>query len=223
MDTEVCLGCGGIVDPIAADRCTCPPPSIQPRSQTAGPTSYRNGPALSPCPRCRGRLSIKRYLDADVVECLQCCGLFLSKQMVEMLDGPFGGAFRIAFPRRPAPEMGPVSYIPCLACGTRMNRKVFAQISGVIVDVCKEHGVWFDAGEVAAIVAFIDAGGLKTAANREAQKRAQERKALEQQFQVVHAESARALANMYRHQTRGGPEVEALHTLVGLDFGGLFG
>lgn len=104
-----------------------------------------------------------------------------------------------------------------------MNRKVFAQISGVIVDVCKEHGVWFDAGEVAAIVAFIDAGGLKTAATREAQKRAQERKALEQQFQVVHAESARALANMYRHQTRGGPEVEALHTLVGLDFGGLFG
>ena len=194
---------------------------MQPRSQTEGPTSYRNGPALSPCPRCRGRLSIKRYLDADVVECLQCCGLFLSKPMVEMLDGPFGGAFRIAFPRRPAPELGPVSYIPCLACGTRMNRKVFAQISGVIVDVCKEHGVWFDAGEVAAIVAFIDAGGLKTAATREAQKRAQERKALAQQFHVVHAESARALANVYGHQ-RVGPEVAALGTLVGIDFGGLF-
>jgi hypothetical protein len=41
-----------------------------------------------------------------------------------------------------------------------MNRKNFGAHSGIIVDVCREHGTWFDGDELAAALEFVRAGGL---------------------------------------------------------------
>jgi Zn-finger nucleic acid-binding protein len=41
-----------------------------------------------------------------------------------------------------------------------MNRTNFARISGVIVDTCRGHGIWFDPGELEKIMDFIAHGGL---------------------------------------------------------------
>ena len=35
----------------------------------------------------------------------------------------------------------------------------FAKRSGVVIDVCREHGVWFEADELCQVVRFIGAGG----------------------------------------------------------------
>lgn len=35
-----------------------------------------------------------------------------------------------------------------------MNRKNFGKQSGVLVDVCTMHGVWFDRGELDVVAAF---------------------------------------------------------------------
>jgi Zn-finger nucleic acid-binding protein len=43
-----------------------------------------------------------------------------------------------------------------------MARMTFGQRSGVIVDVCRAHGTWFDAGELDAVMAFVRGGGLET-------------------------------------------------------------
>lgn len=48
-----------------------------------------------------------------------------------------------------------------------MNRSNFARSSGVIVDLCKLHGVWFDAEELPKIIDFIDGGGLARAREKE--------------------------------------------------------
>jgi Zn-finger nucleic acid-binding protein len=48
-----------------------------------------------------------------------------------------------------------------------MNRSNFARSSGVIIDLCKEHGAWFDAGELPKIVDFINNGGLARAREKE--------------------------------------------------------
>ncbi len=63
-----------------------------------------------------------------------------------------------------------------------MNRQNFARLSGVIVDVCKGHGVWFNAGELQAIVEFVRAGGLERA-------RAREKAELEDARRQLHPES----------------------------------
>jgi Zn-finger nucleic acid-binding protein len=44
-----------------------------------------------------------------------------------------------------------------------MARRNYARRSGVIVDSCHQHGIWFDAGELHALLQWIRRGGLKKA------------------------------------------------------------
>lgn len=50
--------------------------------------------------------------------------------------------------------LGDVRYRMCPLCHSSMNRVAFGRASGVIVDVCKLHGTWFDAGELTRAIAF---------------------------------------------------------------------
>src|SRR6266576_4114900 len=60
-----------------------------------------------------------------------------------------------------------VSYVPCPVCGNLMNRVNFANCSHGVVDVCMQHGTWFDRDELRRIVEFIRAGGLDAARTKE--------------------------------------------------------
>ena len=51
-----------------------------------------------------------------------------------------------------------------------MNRKNFANTSGVIIDTCRAHGVWFDRDELGRIVQFVMRGGLETARRQELER-----------------------------------------------------
>ena len=78
---------------------------------------------------------------------------------------------------QPAPESSSSSarrdapmYLPCPECGQLMNRKNFANTSGVIIDTCRAHGVWFDRDELGRIVQFVMRGGLETARRQELER-----------------------------------------------------
>lgn len=62
-------------------------------------------------------------------------------------------------------EAGPQSrfYRPCPACRNIMSRHNVASKSGVIVDLCNSHGVWFDGNELAQLIQWIRHGGLERA------------------------------------------------------------
>jgi Zn-finger nucleic acid-binding protein len=47
-----------------------------------------------------------------------------------------------------------------------MTRTNFAGHSGIVVDVCREHGTWFDRGELGSALEFVRAGGLEREADR---------------------------------------------------------
>jgi len=66
-----------------------------------------------------------------------------------------------------APDVENIQYLPCPVCQKLMNRVNFGGISGVIVDVCRGHGTWFDPGELQHIVEFIRSGGIDAARRRE--------------------------------------------------------
>jgi len=46
-----------------------------------------------------------------------------------------------------------------------MHRSNFRESSGIVVDVCSAHGLWFDAGELATIFEFAETGALAKAEN----------------------------------------------------------
>jgi len=54
-----------------------------------------------------------------------------------------------------------------VACRKLMNRLNFGRLSGTIVDVCRGHGTFLDAGELHRIVLFIQGGGLDRARQRQ--------------------------------------------------------
>jgi hypothetical protein len=60
-----------------------------------------------------------------------------------------------------------------------MNRVNFARCSGVIVDVCRLHGTWFDRDELRHIVEFIRGGGLDKARVIEIEELKRQRQQLE--------------------------------------------
>jgi Zn-finger nucleic acid-binding protein len=61
-----------------------------------------------------------------------------------------------------------------------MNRANFARCSGVIVDLCKKHGIWFDRDELSRIIEFINKGGLEVARSQEKIRLEEERRELQQ-------------------------------------------
>lgn len=136
------------------------------------------GPMGVSCPRCEDELVGVRVGEDFVGECLRCTGLFVAHEVLERItrrtEERAGIRLRPAAPAANVPETRP--YLECPRCSAHMGRKQFGARSGIVVDVCARHGVWFDRDELALAIAFVDAGGLVQAADRErAALRARER------------------------------------------------
>jgi Zn-finger nucleic acid-binding protein len=129
----------------------------------------QSGQKTHGCPRCDARLMPRHYGDLDVDECDVCGGLFLGApafdRIVQARDASTG--ICLALPKHDRKPESVVHYIHCPICSTIMNRQAFGRISGIIVDVCRGHGVWFDSGELADVLAFVERGGLEKARLRE--------------------------------------------------------
>ena len=61
-------------------------------------------------------------------------------------------------------------YIKCPICKVVMNRKLVGAGSGVIVDVCRAHGTFFDVGELPVIITYVQQGGLEKQAKKDIER-----------------------------------------------------
>ena len=117
------------------------------------------------CPRCQGYLVIRSLGEETVVECPDCQGLWVKRADFEAICQRAQERPRLALESGGPPESvraaepeRKVFYIPCPICRVQMHRKMFRYKdlpSRVVIDYCREHGVWFDGGELEAIVAFV--------------------------------------------------------------------
>jgi len=119
------------------------------------------------CPDCLVELAAVTSRDVIAHRCGRCRGVWLGpdafRQICEQEEaGPEEDAalVRAVAPvdRRAAID-DRIKYRACPGCRDVMNRTNFAKVSGVVIDVCKSHGAWFDRGELASIRAFLRAGG----------------------------------------------------------------
>ena len=110
------------------------------------------------CPRCSiplATIDLKLNGKFLIERCDECLGLFFDPGELEaLLEATVANVFTInrneldsinATMR--AVDYG-VYYIKCPVCAKIMNRVNFGARSGVIVDRCKDHGVWLDGGEL---------------------------------------------------------------------------
>lgn len=133
------------------------------------------------CPRGCGALRSMVLGGVDYDECPECSGMWVETTAFEQLTATREQQTAFTLPgaatRLPKPDtVERVRYSPCPECSAIMNRLNFARASGVIIDQCRTHGVWFDADELRRIVLFIQGGGLGVARQKELRRLEEERR-----------------------------------------------
>jgi len=182
LATIVCPSCFGMMF-IGSKH--CPHCGASPAEATAASLSVLK------CPRCKVDMSSVKIGGAPVRECETCAGLWVEASAFEKIctdreqqSALLGAAAPLAHPHMAA-ESITVSYAPCPQCGQLMNRMNFARCSGVIVDVCKGHGTWFDRDELREILEFIRNGGFELARQKEKLEIERERQQLHEDHLVA--------------------------------------
>jgi len=136
------------------------------------------------CPRCLPE--VENHLVAHLVgdtlldECRNCGGLWVDRPAFErVVQDRQRQAALLSTGLENAPpaharavELPPVRYLGCPDCKVLMNRKNFAGRSGVVVEVCKPHGIWFDRDQLSAVLRFVMAGGLERTQRQELEEKA---------------------------------------------------
>ncbi len=133
--------------------------------------------------------------DTSMLECPRCRGTWVDAPTFEHICASHEAQSAVIHHNAPALSQTTAEfrYRRCVACGTMMNRLNFGRLSGTVVDVCRGHGTFLDAGELHAIVRFIQGGGL----DRARQRQMEDLKEQERQLRV--AQAARELGS--DHQT----------------------
>jgi Zn-finger nucleic acid-binding protein len=100
-----------------------------------------------------------------VERCGQCAGLFLDPGEIEDLmahcvthDRHINNRL-LSNINRDRYQSRPIRYRKCPVCSAFMRRCNFGQRSGVVVDICNDHGIWLDAGELIHLLEWKKAGG----------------------------------------------------------------
>ncbi len=187
-DSPQCLYCGARLATVACPSCFgmmfmgslhCPRCGAKAaRAETTDLPQRR-------CPRCRIEMAPVVIGASTLRECAQCDGLWVDAASFEQICADREQQSAVLGAATPAPphtdggsEPDHVRYVPCPECKQLMNRINFARCSGVIVDVCKGHGTWFDRDELRQIVEFIRAGGLEASRAKQKEEIENERQKL---------------------------------------------
>lgn len=157
LATVACPSCFGLIFQGAkfCSHCGAKVDEVKPAVETA-----------RECPRCKLPLGAVTIGTASVLECGKCEGLWVDTATFEQIrDDREKQAAVLGMPGSQsaanAYRLEAVHYIPCPVCHTLMNRVNFAHCSHIIVNVCMQHGTWFDKDELRQIVEFIRGGGLE--------------------------------------------------------------
>jgi Zn-finger nucleic acid-binding protein len=132
--------------------------------------SQEEDAAAIACPGCRGEMRRVVIGTSQMLECDACDGVWLDADDFERIcadrESQTAVLHRFSTGERAAKAVR-VQYRPCPRCHKMMNRVNFGRLSGAVVDVCKGHGTFLDAGELHQVVTFIVQGGLERARERE--------------------------------------------------------
>lgn len=148
-----------------AKYCSCCGLAIEAQAVLTALPSHR-------CPSCKGTLAECRSESIAFVECTACAGIWLDSVVFQKLirEATTTGesAIRLDSERRSAADQKPPDaplYRACPVCKDIMPRRNYGK-SGVIIDWCGRHGYWFDANELANILALARGGKLEKEAQR---------------------------------------------------------
>jgi Zn-finger nucleic acid-binding protein len=185
-EAVACAHCGVSLHPIRCPWCFDWTFTEARDCARCGSTSRPAAVAAS-CPTCRIALSARALGNATLSGCAGCGGVWADPVSFRAICDDreteaayLGDGSALRAPKASDPQSSPIVYRPCPVCAELMNRFNFADCSGVILDACKPHGIWFDPDELRRIVAFIRGGGMDVARGNQRRKLEDARRSLDQ-------------------------------------------
>ena len=165
LATVACPRCMGLV-PLDAHNCPHCGAEIQRAAEATSELA---------CPGCKAPLFHASVGEAHLDQCHGCGGVWVAQTEFEKMAadrderGEVLGTLPGAGPHGTV-KLEEVHYRPCPLCKKFMNRTNYGHTSGVILDVCKDHGLWFDRDKLRSVLEFVQAGGLEKNRARELQE-----------------------------------------------------
>jgi Zn-finger nucleic acid-binding protein len=120
------------------------------------------------CPICHiplKTIDVGEIFPFYIERCESCYGLFFDvSELEDMIEHSVKGSKNVDLIKLAQITENPryvdiMAYRKCPVCKETMQRQNFMRRSGVITDVCSEHGVWLDSGELRHILEWIKVGG----------------------------------------------------------------
>lgn len=142
-----CPTCGHVVHPGRAACLYC---------GTRAPERAAPAQDSATCPRCRTAMTTVAVEGIHLDVCTGCGGTWYDRGEFEAhLSHVSRQRTGTATGLPPTLRETTVEYLPCARCGLAMLRKNFDGGSGVLVDVCLDHGLFLDPGELRQIVEYV--------------------------------------------------------------------
>jgi len=122
------------------------------------------------CPVCHVQMqtiNVGKKLPLYIERCESCYGIFFDINELEtMIEKSVKGSRNVDLIKLAKISEHPrhvdiIVYRKCPVCEETMQRKNFMGRSGVITDLCVEHGVWLDSGELRHIMEWVKTGGIE--------------------------------------------------------------
>lgn len=122
--------------------------------------------------------------------CAACRGVWVTARDFNQIIVDIDRQDQILSDRQLASPLRPLAQpIDCPICAATMSRANFGRKSGVLVDSCRKHGIWFDAGELRRVVAYLRAQARRYELDRSPEELGLEADELEARIAALLAES----------------------------------
>jgi Zn-finger nucleic acid-binding protein len=130
----------------------------------AGDTTRWNCPSCGPEHALTSRQFGRERVNA--AECQRCAGIWLTESSFQILRQRASEKSDLLPMATPRPNKRSdverfAGYRPCPRCDNLMTRRNYGRGSGVIIDVCRHHGIWFDDKELSQILQWVAKGGAE--------------------------------------------------------------
>ena len=114
------------------------------------------------CPRCHVGLQKVQLGKVAACQCPHCGGMWADAKTFDMICSDAEAqtaATGLNLPPPVAPDPH-VKYLQCPQCHSLMGRINYFNHSGIVLNVCRPHGLWLDRDQMGQIVEFIRSGGI---------------------------------------------------------------
>ncbi len=114
------------------------------------------------CPVCKSPLVVVERESIELDWCPDCRGVWFDSGELELLAAKVGGHLHPEMIGRPARGTGEARR-RCPRCRRRMEKVSPAGAGDLLLDRCRKHGLWFDAGELGVLMRRLEDDGAEAA------------------------------------------------------------